>query len=166
VGSPTPLGLPEIELLYRTRLDVFRRVARGILGDSEAARDAVQEAFALAVRNRASFRGEGSLEGWVWRTVVNAARMQRRAIESRPARSLAGEDPVAVNGHQSDADQHVRAAVAALPERQRLILFLRYYADLDYATIAEALEVSAGTVAATLSNARSSLRRQLPEVRQ
>jgi RNA polymerase sigma factor (sigma-70 family) len=92
--------------------------------------------------------------------------MQRRALESRPAQSLASEDTVAVNGYQPDADPQVRAAVAALPERQRLILFLRYYADLDYATIAEALDVSAGTVAATLSNARSSLRRLLPEVRQ
>jgi RNA polymerase sigma factor (sigma-70 family) len=40
----------------------------------------------------------------------------------------------------------VRAALAGLPERQRLALFLRYYADLDYAAIAEALSISRGTV--------------------
>jgi RNA polymerase sigma factor (sigma-70 family) len=162
MSSPMPAGLAEIESLYRTRLGDFRRVARGLLGDPEAARDAVQDAFADAVRNRESFRGEGSLEGWVWRTVVNAARMQRRARQARPTSPLADADSTA-NGHEPDGDARVRATVAALPERQRLILFLRYYADLDYATIAEALDISTGTVAATLSSARSSLRRLLPE---
>jgi RNA polymerase sigma factor (sigma-70 family) len=44
-----------------------------------------------------------------------------------------------------------------LPERQRLALFLRYYADLDYATIAQALAISGGTVGATLNQAREAL---------
>lgn len=157
-------GLREIEALYRARLPVFRRVARGILGDGEAARDAVQEAFAQAVCNRQSFRGDGSLEGWLWRAVVNTARMQRRAARRRSAEPLEATELAASNGHDRGADQRVRAAVAALPERQRLIVFLRYYGDLDYATIAEALELSAGTVAATLSSARSALRRLLEEV--
>ena len=57
----------------------------------------------------------------------------------------------------------MRAALALLPERQRLILFLHYYADLDYQTIAEAIDVSTGTVGATLHTARASLRRMLEE---
>jgi RNA polymerase sigma factor (sigma-70 family) len=155
-------GLDEIESLYRSRLPAFRRVARGLLGDSEAARDAVQDAFAHAVRNRASFRGDGSLEGWLWRTVVNSARMQRRARRARPEQL--GHEPPSPNGHETEPDPRVRAAIATLPERQRLILFLRYYADLDYATIADALEVGSGTVAAALNAARSSLRGTLKEV--
>jgi RNA polymerase sigma-70 factor (ECF subfamily) len=153
--------LQEIEALYRARLGAFRRVARAILGDPDAAHDAVQEAFASVVRNRGSFRGEGPFEGWVWRTVVNAARMQLRAGAARPAAPL-GEE-AAANGH-AQPDPRLRAAVAALPERQRLVLFLRYYADLDYVAIAEALEISSGTVAATLNSARSSLRSVLEEV--
>jgi RNA polymerase sigma-70 factor (ECF subfamily) len=160
-----PVELGAIESLYRSRLAVFRRVARGILGDPEAARDAVQEAFAQAVRQRAAYRGEGSLEGWVWRTVVNTARMQRRAREARPLGALPESYELETNGRPSGADPRVRAAVAALPERQRLVLFLRYYADLDYATIAEVLDISPGTVAATLNSARSSLRLHLAEVR-
>jgi len=57
----------------------------------------------------------------------------------------------------------VRAAVAALPERQRLALFLRYYADLDYAAIAAALGVRRGTVSATLNHAHKTLRAALDE---
>ena len=45
-----------------------------------------------------------------------------------------------------------------LTERQREVLFLHYYADLDYTTIAAALEISPGTVGATLSAARETLR--------
>jgi RNA polymerase sigma-70 factor (ECF subfamily) len=156
-----PVSLENIEALYRARLGAFRRVARAILGDPEAARDAVQDAFASAVRSRATFRGDGSLEGWIWRTVVNAARMQLRGNAARPTSPL-GEE-TAANGH-AQPDTRLRAAVAALPERQRLVLFLRYYADLDYAAIAETLEISPGTVAATLNSARSSLRSVLEEV--
>jgi RNA polymerase sigma factor (sigma-70 family) len=54
--------------------------------------------------------------------------------------------------------------VAALPERQRLVVYLRYYADLDYRAIAEVLGVEVGTVSATLSSAHQALRRSLKEV--
>jgi RNA polymerase sigma factor (sigma-70 family) len=47
--------------------------------------------------------------------------------------------------------------MSMLSERQRLVVFLRYYADLDYATIAEALSISSGTVGATLTTARAAL---------
>ena len=162
---PEGVALDEIESLYRTRLAVFRRVARGVVGDPDAARDAVQDAFAQVVRNRASFRGEGSLEGWVWKTVLNCARMQLRAAGTK-ARLVPAEPETASNGHSPDADLRVRAAIAALPERQRLIVFLRYFADLDYAGIADVLDISPGTVAATLSNAHSAVRRLLPEVQE
>jgi RNA polymerase sigma factor (sigma-70 family) len=55
------------------------------------------------------------------------------------------------------------AQIAALPERQRLVLFLRYFADLSYDGIAEAVDVSPGTVAATLNAAHRALRRALEE---
>ena len=48
-------------------------------------------------------------------------------------------------------ESELAEAISRLPERERLVLFLRYYADLDYRTIAEALEISGGTVGATLS---------------
>jgi RNA polymerase sigma factor (sigma-70 family) len=54
--------------------------------------------------------------------------------------------------------------VRALPERQRLVVFLRYWADLDYRSIAAALEIEVGTVSATLNAAHATLRRSLQEV--
>jgi RNA polymerase sigma-70 factor (ECF subfamily) len=54
--------------------------------------------------------------------------------------------------------------IRELPERQRLAVFLHYYADLDYHTVAEVMDISPGTVGATLSAARSALRERLTEV--
>ena len=153
-------GLDELEELYRSRFDVFARVAASVTGDSERARDTVQEAFATAVHKRRSFRGEGQLEAWVWRIVLNAARSDvRRSIPP-----IVFEEPAAANGRSED-DAELRVALARLPERQRTAVFLRYYADLDYAAIGEALGISTGTVAATLSAAHAALRTRLEEVR-
>lgn len=150
-----------IERVYRARLAAFRRVAAAILGEPEAARDVVQEAFATAVRRRGSFRGEGSLEGWLWRIVVNTARDQRR-FEGRRRDDVQPEALVSRNGTAEAGE--LRAVFGLLPERQRVALFLRHYADLDYEAIAEALEVRPGTVGSTLSAARARLRTLLAEV--
>jgi RNA polymerase sigma factor (sigma-70 family) len=153
-------ALDELEALYRSRFEVFARVAASVTGDAEQARDAVQEAFATAVSKRGSFRGDGPLEAWVWRIVLNAARADRR--RSTPASFF--DERAATNGHP-EQDAELRAALACLPERQRLAVFLRYYADLDYAAVGEALGISAGTVAATLNAAHTALRGRLEEVR-
>ena len=88
------------------------------------------------------------------------------------ARNVRARSPLVAGDPQIDAAAHdvadeqrdaVRAAVAALPERQRLALFLRYYADLDYAAIAAALGVRRGTVSATLNHAHEALRAALGE---
>lgn len=145
--------IAELEELYRARRPEFCRVAAAIAGDRGLGEDAVQEAFAKAVRKGRSYRKRGSLEAWVWRIVVNAARDARRR---RPVLPQPGELRLAeTNGHGP------ALPLELLTERQREILFLHYYADLDYATIADTLGISPGTVGATLSTARGVLRRAL-----
>ena len=150
--------LAEIEAVYRRRFGEFCAVAAAILRDREAGRDAVQEAFARAVRNRRDFRRDGSLDGWLWRTVLNTALSERRR---RGSPELPEQEPAA-DAHEGDM---VRAVIQQLPERQRLVVFLRYWADLDYAAIAEALAIAPGTVAAALHAAHGSIRNSLQEVR-
>jgi RNA polymerase sigma-70 factor (ECF subfamily) len=152
----------ELEIIYRRRYRHFLRVASAIVGDEAGGHDAVQEGFAQALREQRSFRGDGRLDAWVWRTVVNAALAARRRQEARREASDAVE-PADVSGRVSD-ESEVRAWVAALPERQRLTVYLRYYADLDYRSIAHVLAVEVGTVSATLSSAHLALRRSLEEV--
>jgi RNA polymerase sigma-70 factor (ECF subfamily) len=151
-------SLADLEGLYRARFGAFVRVATAVTGDEGLAADAVHDAFVQAVRKRRSFRGEGSLEAWVWRMVVNAAK--KRVPRYEPV-ELPGADT-----QQNGFGDPVRAAVASLPERQRLTLFLRYYADLDYDAIATALGVAPGTVGATLNAAHAALRNSLREADQ
>ena len=150
----------ELERLYRDRFADFSRVATAICRDADLGRDAVQGAFATALRERRSFRGTGPLEGWVWRILVHEARRLVRERRSPPLAELAER---ATNGHGDDP-LGVRAWIATLPERQREALFLRYYADLDYRAIADVLGIEVGTVSATLSAAHQSLRKRLREV--
>ena len=155
----------DIESLYRARFPQLLRVARAIVGDGEAAREVVQEAFAKALGETGSLRQRASLEPWIWQTVVNSARDRRRSDGSRRAREAGAapleglEAPAAPAGR----DSALFAAIAALPERQRHVLFLRHYADLDYRTIAQTLAIRPGTVAATLHAAQASLRTRLEE---
>jgi RNA polymerase sigma-70 factor (ECF subfamily) len=152
----------ELEQLYRSRYGDFVRVATAITGSATDGTEAVQEAFARALRSLAEFRGDAPLEAWVWRIVVNAARAERRRPEPEVAGAL---EPSSGNG-DDDENLGVRRWVATLPERQRLIVFLRYYADLDYRSIAVVLGVEVGTVSATLSAAHAALRSCLKEVPQ
>jgi RNA polymerase sigma-70 factor, ECF subfamily len=147
-------SLADVEALYRARFGVFVRVARAITADDGLAADAVHDAFVQAVRKRGSFRGDGPLEAWVWRMVVNAAR--KRVPRAEPTVEASAEQ-------RNGFGDPLRAAVAVLPERQRLTLFLRYYADLDYDAIATTLGVSSGTVGATLNAAHAALRSSLRE---
>lgn len=149
--------LREIEALYAARFPVFLRVARAVVGDRERALEAVQDGFADAIRSRASFRGDGPLEAWIWRAVVNAARKAAR----RPLVEPVSEPE---RGAPAEPDLELGPLLRALPERQRLILFLRYYADLDYRSIAKAAGVEVGTVSSTIAAARASVRRALLEV--
>jgi RNA polymerase sigma-70 factor, ECF subfamily len=152
-----PIG--ELEALYRSRYHSFVRVALGMLGDRDQARDAVQEAFARAIRNLELYRGDASLETWLWSILVNICRAERRRVPRLPVENASEAQQ---NGDYG-GDAQLRAAVAALPARQRLIVFLRHYADLEYDAIAEAVGVRRGTVAATLTAAHESLRRALVE---
>jgi len=158
------LSVDEIEAVYRHDAVNFERVAIAITGDEQLGCDAVHDAFVLALRHRERFRGEAPLEAWLWRIVINEARKRRVREAGVLATDPSQLELVAAPSNGGLDRARVRGAIAALPERQRLALFLRHYADLDYATIAQALAVEPGTVAATLSAARSRLREQLQEV--
>ncbi|MFN8223162.1 MAG: RNA polymerase sigma factor [Gaiellales bacterium] len=150
--------LAQIESVYRSRGADFYRFTLARAQDPERARDAVQEGFARAIRSRRTFRGSGSLEAWIGRCVINAARdltddITTTSLKEAPASETLG-----------DSLDEVREAVRRLPPRQRDALFLRYYLDFDYAMIAEVLEVEIGTVSATLHAARNGLLRSFEEV--
>jgi RNA polymerase sigma factor (sigma-70 family) len=153
----------ELEAVYREHYPSFLRVATAVSGSTESGRDAVHDAFVSLIRSRKKFRRDGQLEAWAWTAVVNAARKQARRRSNLPLAEDYRARGTTPNG-DGDPLGAVRAAISRLPERQRLALFLRYYADLDYATIAETLGTAPGTVAAALHTAHETLKKTLQEV--
>jgi RNA polymerase sigma factor (sigma-70 family) len=134
-----------------------------ISGSHAAAEDAVQEALARAWER--SERGERieSLAAWVTRVAVNLVRSGfRRAMAERRARErLAGR------GAPAERDPAVAVemdrALRALPRRQREMVVLRYYLDLDVREISTVLGVHEGTVKTSLHRARRTLASALGE---
>jgi RNA polymerase sigma-70 factor (ECF subfamily) len=141
-----------LEQLYRDRYRTFRDILAGVVGSHDLAREVVQEAFSRALREQRKFRGDGSLEAWVWRIALNVALKRRRELAREW--ELEEEEPAT---HEPAPDEDVRAAVRSLPPRRRLVVFLRYFADLSYAEIAGIVGISEGTVAATLAQAHGEL---------
>ena len=147
-----PARIADIEMVYRSRYGAFRSTIATITGSSETARDVVQDAFAEALRKRQMFRGEGPLEGWIWRIALRLAFARRRSDPALPLVDV-GEAELP----EPEADPDLAAAVRRLPPRRRLVVFLRYFGDLSYAQIAEICGISEGTVAATLAQAHNEL---------
>jgi RNA polymerase sigma factor (sigma-70 family) len=145
-----------LERLYRDRYGRFRDGLATVTGSYESAHDVVQDAFAQALVKRGRFRGEGSLEGWVWRIAFRLALHERGKRRRRDAFERLA--PAVV---EAERDPELALALQQLPSRKRLIVFLYYFADLSYPEIAAVCGISEGTVGATLAQARSTLREAL-----
>jgi RNA polymerase sigma factor (sigma-70 family) len=144
-----------------------------MLGDSDSAADAAQDAFLSAFRNLRSFRG-GSFRSWMLRIATNTCYDALRARKRRPAISLdmdADEDDDAsplqiADAAESPADFALRRELAtaiqqglgALPDEQRVILILSDIEGLAYEEIAQITNTNIGTVKSRLSRGRSRLR--------
>jgi RNA polymerase sigma-70 factor (ECF subfamily) len=149
-----PLSEQDVERLYQRRYRSFRHGAAAIVGDYERAHDVVQEAFARAFAARGDFRG-GSAEAWLW-TIV-----KRQAFDARREGELPWQDAFELGAEDPERDPELAVALRRLPPRRRLVVFLRYFADLQYSEIARLCEIDEGTVGATLAAAHGELRRAL-----
>ncbi len=107
-----------------------------------------------------SFRGEARRwAAWVWRIALRVALDERR----RPTWSPLEDDEVGADLVAPARDPGLSAALRDLPPRRRLIFFLRYFADLSYSDIASVCDISEGTVAAVLAQARAAIAKTLEE---
>jgi RNA polymerase sigma factor (sigma-70 family) len=154
------------ELVRRYEQQAFRAACL-ICGDADEARDAAQEGFVRAWRALPRFRSGAEPRPWLMRIVVNAARNRRRGsgrrtnlalriAQDRPSDGAAPSPEAAVLAAERRAD--LLAAIGQLRDDDRLVLGLRWFADLDELEMAEALGVPRGTVKSRLSRAMARLR--------
>jgi RNA polymerase sigma-70 factor (ECF subfamily) len=143
-------------------IPALRRYARGLVRDTEAADDIVQDCLERVVANWSRRRGENA-RSWVFAILHNLA-VNRLRQDARRGASLPIEDaPEASNARaptQEDTiyGHEVMAAVDRLPPDYRSILLLVSVEDLSYAEAAKVLEIPLGTVMSRLSRAREQLR--------
>jgi RNA polymerase sigma-70 factor (ECF subfamily) len=143
--------------IFRRHRDRMWAVALRTVGDRELAADAVQDAFIAAFRRADRFRGEAAVTTWLHRITVNCA--IDRVRRQRPMSPLPEIDPADAHDRHGEAETalDVRAALATLPEAQRLALVLVDMHGLSIAEAASVLEVAEGTVKSRCSRGRAAL---------
>jgi RNA polymerase sigma-70 factor (ECF subfamily) len=151
-------------LVERETRTVYRACLR-ILGRPHDAEDVTQESFVAAYRALGTFRGEGSLQGWLLRIATRQA--FRRLAQRRPTADIAAvPEPVLADTRTdppgvlvaAERRDELRAAVEALPDPYREIVALRFFAELSLAEVADATHRPINTV-------KTQLRRGLERLR-
>lgn len=151
-----------VETLLREYYDMIHAVCHRMVHNPDSADDAVQNTLIAVVKGLPRFDGRSSVSTWMYRIATNSAIDEIRRTQRRPVpmadESLAAHggsvDPTAELAEHLDQHSQLTAALGRVPEEFRTTLVLRYVADLDYAEIAEVLDVPVGTVRSRLSRGR------------
>lgn len=166
--------------LVLTYQDTAYTVAYRIMGETDAAADATQEAFISAFRKLHQFRGE-RFKPWLMRIVTNACYDELRRRQRRPASSLEDMHEVQANtspalhsqqetpeayAQRSELSDAIQRCIDALPDDQRVVAVLADVQDYAYQEIADITGLALGTVKSRLSRARNRLRNCLRAVRE
>jgi RNA polymerase sigma factor (sigma-70 family) len=147
----------------------IRRLAIALVGGADGD-DVAQDAFVRAYRSLGSFRTGAAFEPWLRRIVVNQARNHHRSASRRTRREHhdAGkiEEPEALGSPQAVLDQHenrrvIERALTSLPERDRVVIVLRFLLDYSEAETAAMLGWPRGTVKSRTSRALDRLRSRI-----
>lgn len=164
-----PEGLRLVFEAYKDR--VYSIAFHFLRGDEAGAKDVTQQVFVKLFRCAGTFRGEARVSTWLYRIVANACldelRRRRRLVLFGSTPAFVESVATAPSAEPSDRETvlEIRAAVGRLSPKLRLTVLLRYFDDLSYDDIAQALGCSPGSVASRLNRAHAILGRQLAHLR-
>lgn len=150
--------------LYERHRDRAMRHATGMLGDSNASGDVVQEAFLYVFRKAPSWEPRARFTTLLYKVVSSlcvSALRRRRRDSAAPVHEESAADPgqgPAARASGNELAGKVREALADMPEAYREVLALRFFEDLPYEDIAEMLDVPVGTVKSRIHNGLELLR--------
>lgn len=157
--------------LYAAHWHSLVRLSYLLVHDQQVAEETVQDAFVAMHGRWAQLREPDLALAYLRRSVVNASRsvLRHRTVQRRHAateRALGPDERTTAPSAEDhalsrDAGDRLLAALARLPRRQREVLTLRYYLDLSEAQIADALEISPGSVKAHAHRGLGALRSQV-----
>jgi len=137
------------QIVRRHQKGVWRLVRRYLRNDADSS-DVTQQVFVRAFKGLVSFRGQSSVRSWLYRIAINCSlswiRDHRHETASEIAEDALTEahpGPERIAGAQDNAQ--LRAAIAQLPPKQKLVLELRVFDDLSFREVAELAECSENT---------------------
>ena len=164
----------ELVLRYQNRLLM---VMEHLVSKRDMAEDLAQEVFLRVFRARKTYVAGARFATWLFTIANNVASNALRSLSRRREVTLAGSESgplgaapleqiaLAASGQmpsrmldKAETKNIVQAAIAALSERQRLVVLLNKFEGMSYADIAEVMELTPQAVKSLLSRARSSLR--------
>ena len=155
------------ELVEQYRDNVYRLAYR-MCGNAYDADEAAQEAFVAAWRALPNFRGDAKFSTWLYRLTTNAAidvmRREKRhqTVGDGEMIEVADDaDSPQETVERTEQQEAVQEALATLSEEYREVLLLRYMEELDYAEIAEVLQLPSGTVKSRINRAKAALKNAL-----
>ena len=154
-------------LVEQYRDNVYRLAYR-MCGNAYDADEAAQEAFVAAWRALPNFRGDAKFSTWLYRLTTNAAidvmRREKRhqTVGDGEMVDLADDaDSPQETVERTEQQEAVQKALSTLSEEYREVLLLRYMEELDYAEIAEVLQLPSGTVKSRINRAKAALKAAL-----
>jgi RNA polymerase sigma-70 factor (ECF subfamily) len=149
-----------LEALLRRHHDRLAALCRRMCGNDADGADATQEALLAIVRGLHRFDGRSAFSTWAHRVTANACLDELRRRRRRPVPRVEDREPVAVGSDPGDvaaAAVDVDAALATLTPEFRVAVVLRDLCALDYAEIAEVLDVPIGTVRSRIARGRAAV---------
>ena len=152
------------EMIIRSFSRNLFAIAYGILQNREEAEDVVQDTLVKAWKSRWRVRDPEKFPAWISTIARHRARdlARRRRPEPLPHDFESNETVEAPTGTQAaDLNSEVQAALSQLPELHRMAVTLRYFEELDYATIEQTLGLSNGALRGILGRALGTMRRRL-----
>jgi RNA polymerase sigma-70 factor, ECF subfamily len=155
-----------LDALLRRHHDRIVAICRRLTGNEADALDATQEALLAIARGIRRFDGRARFTTWAYRVTTNACLDELRRRKRRPV--VGADDDIAASGDAGTGAVApgiealpdrlaVDAALAELPEEFRAAVVLRDLCDLDYAEIAQALDIPPGTVRSRIARGRAQL---------
>lgn len=161
-----------LNLLFLRYREAAFRVAYRLLSHQDDALDAVQDGFVKAMLHLDRFEHRSSFKTWLMRVVSNAALDYGRARRRRDQLKLAASEqaPTEPPGHEpqtvlegTELRERLEDALGQLPEQQRRTFVLHMDGGLSYREVADALDISVGTVMSRLFYARQKLKTLLAD---
>jgi RNA polymerase sigma-70 factor (ECF subfamily) len=162
-----------LDELFRRYRGVAYRVAYRLLGNEADALDAVQDGFVNALSHLDRFGGRSSFKTWLLRVVCNAAHDVGRRLKRAERFPQAPADPSPEHFGpcglppadaciaRAELRRSIEAALSRLPAAQRETFVLHVEGELSYREVADALDISIGTVMSRLFYARQKLKELL-----